>query len=184
MRENELKARQKRRFKRDPANRDRFISTGLWSRSRHPNYLGEIVAWVGVALVAAPTFTGWQWVASLGPRTCSSCWAQHGSIHPADEPGPLDHHQGRCARVPLTRSWRDLGFDVDEPPSVIPDAQATFDAMGRDARRQVLGGKGLAAYEQGRFPMSAWSVRKDTPEWRPAYYAAKPPTLTPRRAVA
>lgn len=128
--------------------------------------------------------TGWQWVASLGPRTCSSCWAQHGAIHPADEPGPLDHHQGRCARVPLTRSWRDLGFDVDEPPSVIPDAQATFDAMGRDARRQVLGGKGLAAYEQGRFPMSAWSVRKDTPEWRPAYYAAKPPSLTPRRAVA
>ena len=128
--------------------------------------------------------TGWQWVASLGPRTCSSCWSQHGSIHPADEPGPLDHHNGRCARIPVPKSWRDLGFDIDEPASVIPDAQTTFDAMGRDAQRQVLGSKGLAAYEQGRFPMSAWSVRKDTPEWRPAYYAAKPPTLTPRRAVA
>lgn len=120
----------------------------------------------------------------VAAHNCPACFSMHGSIHPADEPGPLDHHQGRCARVPLTRSWRDLGFDVDEPPSVIPDAQATFDAMGRDARRQVLGGKGLAAYEQGRFPMSAWSVRKDTPEWRPAYYAAKPPSLTPRRAVA
>ena len=58
---------QKRRFKRDPANDGRFIATGLWSRSRHPNYFGEIVAWVGVAIVAAPAFTGWQWVGVLSP---------------------------------------------------------------------------------------------------------------------
>lgn len=58
---------QKRRFKLDPANDGRFIATGLWSRSRHPNYFGEIVAWLGVAIVAAPTFVGWQWVGVLSP---------------------------------------------------------------------------------------------------------------------
>ncbi|SDR92389.1 Steroid 5-alpha reductase family enzyme [Paraoerskovia marina] len=58
---------QKSRFKADPANEGRFIRTGLWSRSRHPNYFGEIVLWVGVAVVAAPAFVGWQWVAIISP---------------------------------------------------------------------------------------------------------------------
>jgi steroid 5-alpha reductase family enzyme len=58
---------QKSRFKADPANEGRFISTGLWAKSRHPNYFGEIVLWIGVALIALPTFQGWQWVAIISP---------------------------------------------------------------------------------------------------------------------
>ena len=45
---------QKRAFKADPANDGAFIRTGLWGISRHPNYAGEIVVWIGVALVAWP----------------------------------------------------------------------------------------------------------------------------------
>lgn len=59
--------RQKSRFKADPANKGRFISTGLWAKSRHPNYFGEIVLWIGVLLVAVPVLEGWQWVALLSP---------------------------------------------------------------------------------------------------------------------
>lgn len=58
---------QKSRFKADPANKGRFISTGLWSASRHPNYFGEIVLWIGVALVALPALRGWQLVALISP---------------------------------------------------------------------------------------------------------------------
>ncbi len=58
---------QKSRFRADPANRGRFISTGLWAWSRHPNYLGEIVLWIGVALVAVPVLRGWQWVTLVSP---------------------------------------------------------------------------------------------------------------------
>ena len=56
---------QKSAFRADPKNKDEFIRTGLWSRSRHPNYFGEIVIWVGVFLTAAPVLAGWQWVAIL-----------------------------------------------------------------------------------------------------------------------
>jgi steroid 5-alpha reductase family enzyme len=58
---------QKRRFRADPANRGRFISTGLWAWSRHPNYFGEIVLWVGVAMIALPVLRGWQWVTLISP---------------------------------------------------------------------------------------------------------------------
>ncbi|MEV7610459.1 DUF1295 domain-containing protein [Microbacterium sp. NPDC089320] len=58
---------QKSAFRADPRNKDEFIRTGLWSRSRHPNYFGEIVIWIGVFLTAAPVLAGWQWVAILSP---------------------------------------------------------------------------------------------------------------------
>jgi len=58
---------QKSRFNAEPANKGKFIRTGLWSRSRHPNYFGEIVLWIGVAIIALPVLQGWQWVALISP---------------------------------------------------------------------------------------------------------------------
>jgi steroid 5-alpha reductase family enzyme len=58
---------QKSRFSANPDNKGKFIQTGLWSRSRHPNYFGEIMLWVGVAIIALPVLQGWQWVALISP---------------------------------------------------------------------------------------------------------------------
>ena len=58
---------QKSRFNADPANKGKFIRTGLWSRSRHPNYFGEIVLWIGVTIITIPVLQGWQWVAMISP---------------------------------------------------------------------------------------------------------------------
>ena len=58
---------QKSRFRADPANRGKFIHTGLWAWSRHPNYFGEIVLWIGVAIIALPVLRGWQWVSLISP---------------------------------------------------------------------------------------------------------------------
>ncbi len=58
---------QKSRFRADPENKGKFIQTGLWARSRHPNYLGEILLWIGVAVIALPVLQGWQWIALISP---------------------------------------------------------------------------------------------------------------------
>ena len=59
--------RQKTAFRADPANADRFITSGLWARSRHPNYFGEFLLWVGMAIIAFPALQGWQYITLLSP---------------------------------------------------------------------------------------------------------------------
>lgn len=54
--------RQKSDFNAKPENKGKFIQSGLWSWSRHPNYFGEIVLWIGIAIIALPILRGWQWV--------------------------------------------------------------------------------------------------------------------------
>ena len=58
---------QKRVFRKNPDNKGRFISSGLWSRSRHPNYFGEITIWVGVAIFAFSSLNGIGYVALISP---------------------------------------------------------------------------------------------------------------------
>ena len=59
--------KQKSDFNSVPGNKDKFIRSGLWSWSRHPNYFGEIVLWIGVMIIAMPILQGWQWATLISP---------------------------------------------------------------------------------------------------------------------
>lgn len=48
---------QKFAFKNNPANKNSWIATGIWKYSRHPNYFGEILVWIGVYLIVLPSLT-------------------------------------------------------------------------------------------------------------------------------
>ena len=58
---------QKSKFRSFPENRDKFITTGLWAKSRHPNYFGEIVLWTGIAVMSLSSLEGWQYLTLISP---------------------------------------------------------------------------------------------------------------------
>ena len=58
---------QKSAFRAIDKNKDRFINQGLWARSRHPNYFGEITLWLGIAIMSIPSFSGMNYLALFSP---------------------------------------------------------------------------------------------------------------------
>jgi steroid 5-alpha reductase family enzyme len=58
---------QKSAFKGKDENRERFITSGLWKYSRHPNYFGEMLVWWGLFLFAVPFLDGAAFAVVIGP---------------------------------------------------------------------------------------------------------------------
>lgn len=58
---------QKTNFRKIEYNKDKFITTGLWKYSRHPNYLGEIVLWTGVAIISYSSLEAYQMFTLVSP---------------------------------------------------------------------------------------------------------------------
>lgn len=61
---------QKYAFKQDPNNEGKWIDSGLWAKSRHPNYFGEITIWTGIFIATISSLNGWALVvAATSPLT-------------------------------------------------------------------------------------------------------------------
>jgi len=58
---------QKSKFRSIPENKDKFITTGLWAKSRHPNFFGEIVLWAGIAVMSFSSLHGLQYLTLISP---------------------------------------------------------------------------------------------------------------------
>ena len=58
---------QKTKFRKTPENKNKFISSGLWGKSRHPNYLGELILWIGVAVMSVESLEGLQHISLISP---------------------------------------------------------------------------------------------------------------------
>ena len=59
--------KQKTAFRSIPENRDKFITTGLWAKSRHPNFFGEIVLWTGIAVMSFSSLSELQYLTLISP---------------------------------------------------------------------------------------------------------------------
>jgi SPP1 gp7 family putative phage head morphogenesis protein len=110
--------------------------------------------------------TAWQWYARLDSRTCPACWSRHGRTYPTSEPGPDDHPRGRCTRLPKLASWKELGITAPEPPSVLPNGEASFNKLSAAAQLQVMGPGRLELYQSGSVTWDQLATWRDTPQWR------------------
>lgn len=113
--------------------------------------------------------SGWQWMCSMSARTCPACLSMNGRTFDIDEPGPLDHPCGRCTAVPVTKSWKELGIDADEPESQFPDAQAWFKNQTPKVQQQIMGKARLDALNKGRLDWDSLAVKRSNPGWRDSY---------------
>ena len=59
--------KQKSAFRANKENKDKFITSGLWAKSRHPNYFGEIVLWAGIAVMSFSSLQGLQYLTLISP---------------------------------------------------------------------------------------------------------------------
>ena len=68
-----------------------------------------------------------QWISTLDHRTTPICKALDGKTFPVDEgPRPPAHINCRSTIAPVVKSWRELGFDIDEAPE---STRASFDGQ-------------------------------------------------------
>ncbi|MCR4340786.1 MAG: phage minor head protein [Gemmatimonadaceae bacterium] len=108
---------------------------------------------------------GWLWHAQLSQRTCPVCIAQHGTFHTLDE--TLDTHPAcRCAMLPQTRSWAELGFpDVPETGVTLEPGEEWFARQEPGLQRAILGPGKQAAYERGDITLADLVGKTKSPQW-------------------
>lgn len=104
----------------------------MWSyrESTRANYIAN-----------ADIVKGWIWFANLGDdRTCMSCIAMHGTVHPLSEP-LNDHHNGRCTMLPLIEGINYIDQLGEE----------WFNAQSEERRIKLMGKERYRAYKDGKF---------------------------------
>lgn len=112
-----------------------------------------------------PAVDGWTWWSALDRRTCASCWAQHGTVHPLGE-AMATHPNCRCVALPKTVSFRSLGIDLDDP--VVEAGPDLFAALPADTQTDILGPGKAAAYHAGEIRLEDLVEHRTSPAWGPS----------------
>jgi len=135
---------------------------------------------------------GWRWSAALDATTCPSCFAMHGSEHPASEKFAT-HPNCRCVPVPMTYTYEELGarfgMDLSAADKAGPSneellkkygitgaraeqikrrymtGEDAFKSLSDTEQRAILGPAKYAAWKDGKFEFSALSVKTFSLEW-------------------
>ena len=142
---------------------------GTASEARH--FHASIVSSVTIQNQSLPVFNfevedDHSYIANgFAVHNCPSCVAMHGTEHALDEPGPLDHPQGRCSRMPLVKPELVPGA----PTPTIESGPEWLARQPEGVQRSVLGPRRFEAWQDGDYPVSRWAVRRESPDWRASY---------------
>lgn len=107
-----------------------------------------------------------EWLATLDSRTCTYCMAMDGRTYALDavKPDIPAHMNCRCVYAPITKTWRQMGIDVDELPPVrrdmddIVQGDMTFDSFldrkGKKFQDNMLGPRRADLWREGKITIS------------------------------
>lgn len=137
----------------------------------------------GIHHANSDVLSGWTWLATRDRRLCPACLAMNGSEHPLSQPGPLDHQQGRCARLPTVKPWSQLGISTPEPDDLTPDLRAWFAGLPEDDQLRIMGPTRLELLRSGQIGWDDLATRRRTSGWRDSYAPTPVRNLTARAAA-
>lgn len=98
----------------------------------------------------------WIWSAALDDRTCMACIAMHGTRHPVTEV-LNDHHRGRCAMVPVTPTWAELGFSDGQEPQYQTGVD-WFNNLSDERKARIMGPQLYEGWKAGLFDFNPQTV--------------------------
>lgn len=106
----------------------------------------------------------WRWSCARQRRTCALCWAMHGHTFPLSVPFG-SHANCRCAAVPVTASWAELGFSGVPDAPVPPTGPEVFEGLPQDWQRSILGAGKYDLYAAGRLRLADIVGERVDPRW-------------------
>lgn len=110
----------------------------------------------------------WEWTAALDRRTCPACLGLHGRRFSVEE--QLDGHpRCRCAMVPVTKTWAEMGLD----PSLDDMNPRTPTVTGEDwlksqsplTQKAILGPGKYDLYANGKAGLPDFIARTRSDAW-------------------
>lgn len=119
----------------------------------------------------ADILKGWKWDCDFSERTCPACLSKHGELFPTEAPGPEGHPNCRCARLDVTKSWEELGFEgIDEPVvDAGPTAQEWYEGLTPGSQAEVMGKARRDLLASGDIGWGDLARKQDNPAWRPSW---------------
>lgn len=108
----------------------------------------------------------WRWTCARSVRTCGLCWAMDGQEFDLDEPFS-SHPCCRCSPIPVTVSWKDLGFDIPEPHVHLETGAEAFAQLTPEEQLKVLGPSKLRLYNAGQLTLRDLVASTQSAVWGP-----------------
>lgn len=115
---------------------------------------------------------GVQWVSTLDGRTSRVCQARDGNVYQVEQgPRPPAHHNCRSSVIPILRSWKELGIDLDEAPEgtrasmngQVPEKTTYGEWLAKQSREvqnEALGKRRADLFREGRFTVKQFVNRE------------------------
>ena len=128
---------------------------------------------------------GWRRLAAKDSRTCAACLFLDGKEYSTQEEMD-DHPNGRCALVPIAKTYAELGIDAPEPQYTPESGREWFERQDEATQRKILGTGRYDAWKAGAFELEDIPHKTHDPVWgdswtpRPLWdlLGAEPPVRT------